>query len=62
MLTTREHYELIEMFERTFKGCGRLDKEEKALWTKGIVYQDGKVNQIFLAYRHGYAYGKTVEN
>lgn len=61
MLKTKEHEDLIAMFERErqFKGR-RLDKENKALWQMGQIYQDGHVNELFLAYRCGYAYGKAV--
>ncbi len=59
MILSKEHYELMGMFEREFKGC-RLDKEPKDYWPKGIIYQDGHVNQMFLAYRKGYALGKTA--
>ena len=59
MLKTQEHEDLIAMFEREFKG--RFDKESKALWPMGRVYQDGTLNELFLAYRRGYAYGKAVE-
>jgi len=57
-LFSREHYELIEMFEREFSG--RKDKEPKELWSKGVIYQDGMVNQMFLAYRKGYAMGRAA--
>jgi uncharacterized protein (UPF0332 family) len=60
MINSREHYDLIAMFEREFKGEGRLDKEPKDIWSKGNVYQDGTMNRLFLAYRRGYAFGKTV--
>lgn len=60
MLLTQEHYDLIAQFDREFKG-ERLDKEEKSLWSKEIVYQDGQVNKLFLAYRRGYALGKAIE-
>lgn len=56
---TQEHADLIAMFERTFSG--RFDKEDKSLWKIGHVYQDGRLNQLFIAYRHGYAYGKALE-
>jgi hypothetical protein len=59
MLNTKEHYDLMAKFERDFK-YERLDKESKDLWHKGRIYQDGKVNSMFLAYRMGYAYGKAV--
>lgn len=59
MLKTQEHVDLMSMFEREFKGR-RLDKERKEFWTMGRVYQDGELNELFLAYRRGYAYGKGV--
>lgn len=58
MLKSKEHYELIEMFEREF--VGRFDKEPKELWPKGYIYRDGQLNQLFLAYRRGYSFGKLV--
>lgn len=58
MLKTKEHIELIAMFEREYSG--RNDKEAKELWPKGIIYQDGHRNNLFLAYRKGYAFGKAV--
>jgi hypothetical protein len=60
MLDTLEHIELMEMFEKTFK-YERLDKEDRSLWPRGIIYQNGQTNALFLAYRHGYALGKCVE-
>lgn len=61
MLLTKEHYDLMAMFEREFKHR-RLDKEAKALWPKGVIYQDGHTNELFLAYRRGYAHGKTSQD
>lgn len=58
-LTSREHAELMEQFEREFSG--RMDREAKEYWPKGNVYQDGRVNELFLAYRRGVAYGRAVE-
>lgn len=59
MLKTQEHQDLLAMFEREFKGR-RFDKEPKDIWPMGRVYQDGQVNELFLAYRRGYAYGKAL--
>lgn len=61
MLNSQEHIDLIAIFERlpAVKGF-RLDKEAKALWPKGHIYQHGELNELFLMYRHGYAYGKAV--
>jgi hypothetical protein len=62
-LHTQEHIELLAMFERdnTFSSRNRrFDKEEKSLWKKGLIYQDAYTNELFLAYRCGYAFGKAV--
>ena len=59
MLNDKEHYELMEQFEKDYKGK-RFDKEPKELWVSPItsIYQDGSVNELFLAYRKGYSLGK----
>ena len=57
-LFSKEHYEIIEQFEKQFNG--RMDKEDKSIWSKGVIYQDGMMNQLFLAFRQGYALGKTA--
>lgn len=59
MLKTQEHQDLMSMFEREFKGR-RLDREDKSIWPLRRVYQNGEVNELFLAYRRGYAYGKAL--
>lgn len=56
----REHYEMMGSFERVFRGEGRFDRETKDLWPMGRVYQDGRINELFIAYRHGVAYGAAV--
>ena len=62
MLHTKEHIDLMAQFERDCKAhIGRTDKEAKDLWARGIIYQDGKTNELFLLYRKGYAFGKCVE-
>lgn len=59
MLNTKEHYDLLEAFERDFSE-ERLDREkDKELWKKGILYESGNTNNLFLAYRLGYSLGKT---
>lgn len=60
MIETKEHYELIAAFERDHKHM-RLDREKnRDLWLRGNVYEDGKTNEFFLAYRKGYAFAKCV--
>jgi uncharacterized membrane protein len=60
MLNTKEHFDLMNKFERDFKD-ERLDREEdKELWKRGRIYQNGNTNQLFLAYRMGYSYGKVA--
>ena len=58
MLKDKEHYDLMDAFERS--RAGRFDKEEKSLWLRGRIYQNGRANELFLAFRDGYAYGKCV--
>lgn len=58
MLITKEHYALMAAFEHCHSG--RFDREDKSLWPKGVIYQDGRVNELFLAFRHGYSHAKTV--
>ena len=60
-LTSKEHYDLMLMFEREFAGTARLDREkDKELWKKGQVYESGETNKLFLAYRKGYSFGKFI--
>lgn len=56
MLFKKEHYDLLSNFENQFKHH-RLDKEKKDMWHAGVIYQDGRVNELFLAFRRGYAFG-----
>jgi hypothetical protein len=58
-LLGKEHHDLMANFEKLYKGR-RLDREDKALWPQGVIYQDGEVNRLFEAYRHGYALGKAA--
>ena len=58
-LTSKEHHELMEQFEREFR-YRRVDREPKAIWPQGNVYQDGVTNELFLAYRRGYALARAV--
>ena len=57
MLMTKKHYDLMDSFERENKHrC--IDREKnKDLWKIGNVYEDGHVNELFLAYRSGYSLG-----
>ncbi len=57
MLMTKEHYDLMASFEREHKHRGVAREKDKELWKRGAVYEDGHVNDLFLAYRKGYALG-----
>jgi hypothetical protein len=59
LLKSHDHYEMMAMFDRLFKGR-RLDKEAKDMWPRGHVYQDGHTNELFLAFRQGVAYGQAA--
>lgn len=58
-IKTQEHSDVMAQFERESKGA-RLDRELKEYWPLGRVYQDGHVNEVFLAYRRGYALAKSI--
>lgn len=60
MLKTQEHIDLMEMFEREYRGSFRMDREPQELWARGIIYQDDQANTVFQAYRRGYALGKAI--
>jgi fructose-1,6-bisphosphatase len=55
---TKEHYEILDVFERAFANGHRLDREPKFLWIKGCIYQDGYVNDMYKAFIAGYAVAK----
>lgn len=59
-LNSKDHYDLMEQFEREFRGFARMDKEDKSLWAKGRIYQHGELNSMFLAYRRGVSYGTAI--
>ena len=61
MIKDKEHYDLIKQFDKEYRG-NRLDKETKDLWSKGCIYQDGEINNLFLAYRKGYSLRKSIYN
>ena len=58
-LGSREHEEIIAMFDREFSHL-RLDKEAREFWNQGNIYQNGEANNLFLAYRKGFAFGKAT--
>ena len=58
---SEEFYGLLNRFEMQYSHL-RLDRENKDLWTKSIIYQDGHTNQLFLAYRRGFSYGVSIAN
>lgn len=61
-ITSKEHYEMMENFERNFKNEGRMDREPKALWPTGSIYEDGQINNLFKAFRFGVSYQLGLQN
>lgn len=60
---TREHQDIIAAFEKYLSKAPlrcRLDKEDKSLWPKGLIYQDGRTNDLFMVYSAGYACARCV--
>jgi hypothetical protein len=52
-LHTKEHGEMIKQFEKHFPG--RHDKEHKDMWPKGVIYQNGEMNNMFKVFCVGYS-------
>jgi hypothetical protein len=46
---TKEHYELMEQFERDYPYL-RLDRENGSSWKSGQIYQSGETNNYFKMY------------
>jgi hypothetical protein len=61
MLLTKEFYDLLAQFEKTYKQ-ERLDREDKVWWAEGHVYQNGYTNDLFKAFQLGYAYCTCIKN
>jgi len=57
-LGTKEHYEILDAFEKSYRHY-RLDREEKALWAKGQIYQSGETNSLYRAFILGYSFGRV---
>lgn len=56
---SKEHYFIMQEFEKVYKYY-RLDKENKEMWSSGLIYQDGGVNKLYEAFILGYATGRLV--
>lgn len=59
MLSTKEHQDLMEAFERDYN-LTRKHREDRSVWSENAFYCDGRINEQFLAFRKGYAFGKFV--
>lgn len=59
LLNSQEHIDIMASFERQHRFL-RLDREkDRALWSKGYIYQDGEANRLFIAFRLGCAFAKA---
>lgn len=59
-LGSKDHKEIMQMFEKIYAKEFRLDREPKALWPQGIIYQNGDANRAFNVFRQGVAYGRAT--
>lgn len=64
-LTDKEHYELMEMFEKSLRNLpvyigGHFDRADKEYWSQSNLCNHGDTNKLFLVFRCGYAFGKNV--
>lgn len=62
---TQEFYEMRAGFEKLAKSSnsnlpkGRFDREDKTLGKQGAWYQDGQINNAFIAFMHGYQFHRV---
>jgi hypothetical protein len=57
---SKEHYDILAMFDKTFANYETTKEIDKDLWKRGYVYCNGKTNDLYKAYLYGYAHGKRV--
>ena len=60
MPTSNEDYAMMQIFEKIYGKDYRMDKEDKSMWSQKIIYQQPDANALYLAFRHGVAYGRSV--
>ena len=67
MRGTKEFYEMRDQFEKGLKtipgapsAVGRVSREDADNVPKNVFYNNGLINQLFLAYMLGYSNGKSV--
>lgn len=62
---SKDHYEAIAMFDKIVQASPtlrvRLEKEDRAIWAKGRVYQDENANVAFAAFLQGVAWGRATQ-
>lgn len=61
-INSSEHDELMKRFEHYSCGKFHPDVEDVSLWRKDIIYQNGELNRLFLAFRSGYEFAKEKLN
>ena len=61
---TKEHYDMMDQFEKVAKELIYGHKVERAVnrETVGEFYYDGYVNTMFKAFMYGYAFHKCISN
>lgn len=61
MYKTGEIYKVMENFEKSFKGRGRLDREkDKEWWMRGQWYENGETNLAFTHFFNGYSMARSL--
>lgn len=67
LLKSQEHYDLMTQFEMELSRAAefynvRFTREAKEFWPLQRIYTDGRTNELFLAYRRGYALARSVSS
>ena len=56
---SKEFYDVLAQFEQTYK-YKKLTREDKSLWSRGQVYENGAINELYKAFAAGYANGRLA--
>lgn len=57
---SKEHYEILENFEKQFSQYNLTREENKDLWKKGYVYANGETNKLYQGFLSGYAFARCI--
>lgn len=60
---SKEFYDMMDNFENNKNNLpytGSFEREDKSMWVRGQIYQDGKTNSFFQCFMLGYQLGRLT--